>query len=94
MLLSGSGIPGNSRKNQYFWNLRVILNISAGIRVTGGIMADAVSPDKVADLEERIETLELLVDEEFREKIEEGLEDEQAGRVIPIKEYEEEHGKA
>lgn len=57
-------------------------------------MTETVSPEKVADLEERIETLELMVDEEFRSKIEEGLEDEKEGHVVPIEEYEEEHGKA
>jgi len=57
-------------------------------------MTEAATPEKVADLEERIETLELMVDEKFRRKIEEGLEDEKEGRIIPLEEYEEEQRTA
>lgn len=51
-------------------------------------MAEAISPEKIAELEQRIETLELMVDEKLRKKITRGLKDEAEGRVISLEEYE------
>ena len=43
------------------------------------------------ELEKRIETLELMVDEKLREKIAQGLKDEEEGKVISLEEYEEKY---
>ncbi|MFO7991794.1 MAG: hypothetical protein R6U61_05825 [Thermoplasmata archaeon] len=54
-------------------------------------MSEAVSPEKVAELEQRIETLELMVDKKLREKIAQGLKDEAEGRLISLDEYEKKY---
>jgi hypothetical protein len=46
--------------------------------------------DRMKELESRMETLEIMVDEKFREKIEEGLEDKEEGDTVSMDEYEEE----
>lgn len=51
-------------------------------------MAEAISPEKLAELERRIETLELMMDEKLMEKITRGLKDEAEGRVVSLEEYE------
>lgn len=53
-------------------------------------MSEVDVSERFNELESRIETLELMVDEEFREKVEEGLEDEKEGRTVSMEEYEEE----
>ena len=50
----------------------------------------SVADERIEELESRLETLELMVDEKFRSKVEEGLKDEREGRVRSLDEYEEE----
>ena len=54
-------------------------------------MSSGVSKEKIDELEKRIETLELMVDEKLREKIAQGLKDEEEGKVISLEEYEEKY---
>ncbi|MFW6141609.1 MAG: hypothetical protein ACOC53_03515 [Candidatus Saliniplasma sp.] len=54
-------------------------------------MTETVSPEKIAELEKRIETLELMVDEKLRNKIVKGLKQEKEGNMISLEEYEEEY---
>ncbi len=56
-------------------------------------MSEAVT-EKLEELERRVETLELLMNDELREKVENGLADEQAGNVLSLEEYEEKHVRA
>ena len=54
-------------------------------------MADVdVLEDRFEELVSRVETLELMLDSEFRQKVDEGLEDEREGRVVSLDSYEEE----
>ena len=52
-------------------------------------MAETVSPDKIDELEKRIKTLELMVDEKLREKIVKGLKQEKEGKMVSLEGYEE-----
>ncbi len=54
-------------------------------------MSSGVSQEKINELEKRIETLELMVDEKLREKIAKGLEDEEEGKVMSLEDYEEKY---
>ena len=54
-------------------------------------MADVdVLEDRFEELVSRVETLELMLDSRFMDKVEEGLEDESEGRVVSLDSYEEE----
>ena len=54
-------------------------------------MADVdVLEDRFEELVSRVETLELMLDSDFRDKVDEGLEDEREGRVVSLDSYEEE----
>lgn len=46
--------------------------------------------ERVDEIESRLETLELMVDERFRSKVEEGLKDMEEGDVVRLEDYEEE----
>lgn len=52
-------------------------------------MNGASTAERLAELESKIETLELMVDETFQKKVEKGLEDEREGRVMSLEEYED-----
>ncbi len=52
-------------------------------------MSSGVSQEKIEELEKRIETLELMVDEKLREKIAQGLKDEEEGKMISLEEHKE-----
>ncbi|MFW5895395.1 MAG: hypothetical protein ACOCT9_01495 [archaeon] len=54
-------------------------------------MSKGVSKEKIDELEQRIETLELMVDEKLREQIAQGLKDEKEGNVISLEDYEEKY---
>jgi len=54
-------------------------------------MPDTATQKKIAELEQRIETLELMVDEKLMKKISKGLKDEAEGKLTPLEEYEEEY---
>ncbi len=51
-------------------------------------MPDTATQKKIAELEQRIETLELIVDEKLRKKIAHGLKDEAEGKLTSLEEYE------
>lgn len=54
-------------------------------------MADVeVSEDRFEELVSRVETLELMIDDEFRSKVEEGLKDFKEDRVVSLDNYEDE----
>jgi hypothetical protein len=54
-------------------------------------MADVeVSEDRFEELVSRVETLELMIDDEFRSKVEEGLKDFEEDRVVSLDNYEDE----
>jgi len=54
-------------------------------------MPDTATQKKIAELEQRIKTLELIVDEKLRKKIAKGLKDEAEGKLTSLEEYEEKH---
>ncbi len=54
-------------------------------------MPDTATQKKIAELEQRIETLELMVDEKLRKKIAKGLKDEAEGKLTSLEEYEEKY---
>lgn len=53
------------------------------------MMSETATSEKIEELEQRIETLELMVDEKLREKIAQGLKQEKEGKMVSLDEYEE-----
>ena len=55
------------------------------------MMPDTSTQKKIDELEQRVETLELMVDEKLREKIAQGLKDESEGKLTSLEEYEDKY---
>lgn len=62
-----------------------------GVHVTISTDIPMQNDKKIAELEQRVKILELMVDEKLRKKISKGLRDEAERKLTSLKEYEEKY---